>query len=119
MAYDWANRDRGKSTILKQMKLIHEGGYSPDERESFKEIVYSNTVQSMRVILEAMEQMEIPLDEPRNEYHVQTVFLQPSQIEGSSLPPEVGVAIKSLWSDRGVQDCFRRSREFQLNDSAK
>src|SRR5579859_3403962 len=114
-----ANRRRGKSTILKQMKLIHEGGYSPDERESFKEIVYSNTVQSMRVILEAMEQMEIPLDEPRNEYHVQTVFLQPSQIEGSSLPPEVGVAIKSLWSDRGVQDCFRRSREFQLNDSAK
>jgi guanine nucleotide-binding protein subunit alpha len=111
--------ESGKSTILKQMKLIHEGGYSPDERESFKEIVYSNTVQSMRVILEAMEQMEIPLDEPRNEYHVQTVFLQPSQIEGSSLPPEVGVAIKSLWSDRGVQDCFRRSREFQLNDSAK
>jgi guanine nucleotide-binding protein G(i) subunit alpha len=110
---------RGKSTILKQMKLIHEGGYSPDERESFKEIVYSNTVQSMRVILEAMEQMEIPLDEPRNEYHVQTVFLQPSQIEGNSLPPEVGVAIKSLWSDRGVQECFRRSREYQLNDSAK
>jgi guanine nucleotide-binding protein G(i) subunit alpha len=104
---------------LKQMKLIHEGGYSPDERESFKEIVYSNTVQSMRVILEAMEQMEIPLDEPRNEYHVQTVFLQPNQIEGSSLPPEVGVAVKSLWSDRGVQECFRRSREYQLNDSAK
>ena len=115
----WLTWCRGKSTILKQMKLIHEGGYSPDERESFKEIVYSNTVQSMRVILEAMEQMEIPLDEPRNEYHVQTVFLQPSQIEGSSLPPEVGVAIKSLWSDRGVQECFRRSREFQLNDSAK
>jgi hypothetical protein len=35
------------------MKLIHEGGYSRDERESFKEIIFSNTVQSMRVILEA------------------------------------------------------------------
>lgn len=43
------------------MKLIHEGGYSRDERESFKEIIFSNTVQSMRVILEAMESLELPL----------------------------------------------------------
>ena len=111
--------ESGKSTILKQMKLIHEGGYSRDERESFKEIIFSNTVQSMRVILEAMESLELPLDDQRAEYHVQTVFMQPAQIEGDSLPPDVGNAIAVLWKDVGVQDCFRRSREYQLNDSAK
>ncbi|TKA51663.1 Guanine nucleotide-binding protein subunit alpha, partial [Friedmanniomyces simplex] len=57
--------ESGKSTILKQMKLIHEGGYSRDERESFREIIFSNTVQSMRVILEAMESLELPLDDQR------------------------------------------------------
>lgn len=111
--------ESGKSTILKQMKLIHEGGYSRDERESFKEIIYSNTVQSMRVILEAMESLELPLDDQRAEYHVQTIFMQPPQIEGESLPPDVGAAIKSLWADAGVQECFKRSREYQLNDSAR
>ncbi|OAL17721.1 hypothetical protein AYO22_11377 [Fonsecaea multimorphosa] len=111
--------ESGKSTILKQMKLIHEGGYSRDERESFKEIIYSNTVQSMRVILEAMESLELPLDDQRAEYHVQTIFMQPPQIEGDSLPPEVGAAIKALWQDAGVQECFKRSREYQLNDSAR
>ncbi|KAI4174964.1 MAG: hypothetical protein LQ343_001991 [Gyalolechia ehrenbergii] len=111
--------ESGKSTILKQMKLIHEGSYSRDERESFKEIIYSNTVQSMRVILEAMESLEIPLHDQRTEYHVQTIFMQPAQIEGESLPPEVGSAIDALWKDGGVQQCFRRSREYQLNDSAK
>jgi guanine nucleotide-binding protein G(i) subunit alpha len=111
--------ESGKSTILKQMKLIHEGGYSRDERESFKEIIFSNTVQSMRVILEAMESLELPLDDNRGEYHVQTIFMQPTQIEGDSLPPEVGNAIRSLWQDRGVQQCFSRSREYQLNDSAR
>ena len=85
--------ESGKSTILKQMKLIHEGGYSRDERESFKEIIFSNTVQSMRVILEAMESLELPLDDQRAEYHVQTIFMQPQQIEGDNLPPEVGNAI--------------------------
>jgi len=111
--------ESGKSTILKQMKLIHEGSYSPEERESFKEIIYSNTVQSMRVILEAMESLELPLDDQRTEYHVQTVFMQPAQIEGESLPPEVGSAIDALWKDAGVQECFKRSREYQLNDSAR
>ncbi|KAI5206154.1 G-protein alpha subunit [Aureobasidium subglaciale] len=111
--------ESGKSTILKQMKLIHEGGYSRDERESFKEIIFSNTVQSMRVILEAMESLELPLDDARAEYHVQTIFMQPAQIEGDNLPPEVGNAISVLWKDPGVQACFQRSREYQLNDSAK
>ena len=101
------------------MKLIHEGSYSRDEKDSFKEIIFSNTVQSMRVILEAMESLELPLDDQRSEYHVQTIFMQPPQIEGDSLPPEVGNAIDALWKDAGVQECFKRSREYQLNDSAK
>lgn len=101
------------------MKLIHEGGYTRDERESFKEIIYSNIVQSMRVILEAMESLELPLDDSKMEYHVQTVFMQPQQIEGDNLQPEVGNAIAALWRDSGVQVCFSRSREYQLNDSAK
>ena len=101
------------------MKLIHEGGYTRDECESFKEIIYSNTVQSMRVILEAMESLELPLDTQENEFHVQTIFMQPTQIEGDSMAPEVGKAIASLWQDAGVQQCFQRSREYQLNDSAK
>lgn len=111
--------ESGKSTILKQMKLIHEGSYSRDERESFKEIIYSNTVQSMRVILEAMESLELPLDDQRTEYHVQTIFMQPAQIEGDSLQADVGSAIDALWKDAGVQECFKRSREYQLNDSAR
>jgi len=111
--------ESGKSTILKQMKLIHEGSYSRDERDSFKEIIFSNTVQSMRVILEAMESLELPLANGASEYHVQTIFMQPTQIEGDSLPSDVGKAIEALWSDAGVQQCFQRSREYQLNDSAK
>lgn len=31
---------------------------------------------------------------------------------------EIGQLMKRLWNDRGVQKCFTRSREYQLNDSA-
>jgi len=42
--------ESGKSTVLKQMKLIHHGGYNDSERDSYKEIIFSNTIQSMRSV---------------------------------------------------------------------
>ena len=32
---------------------------------------------------------------------------------------EVFNALKSLWSDKGIQECYERRSEYQLNDSAK
>lgn len=32
---------------------------------------------------------------------------------------ELLIAMKRLWADSGVQNCFNRSNEYQLNDSAK
>lgn len=28
-------------------------------------------------------------------------------------------ALKSLWSDPGIQECYNRKREYQISDSAK
>jgi guanine nucleotide-binding protein G(i) subunit alpha len=42
--------ESGKSTILKQMKLIHEGGYSRDERESFREVRILYHTAAMRLV---------------------------------------------------------------------
>ncbi|KAM0748484.1 guanine nucleotide binding protein, alpha subunit [Meredithblackwellia eburnea MCA 4105] len=110
--------ESGKSTILKQMKLIHEGSYTDKERESYKEIIYSNTIQSMRVILDAMEMMGIPLSSPTLEPYSEEIMSQPHQIEADYLSPEVTLAVQELWKDKGVRECFARSREYQLNDSA-
>ncbi|SGZ27041.1 BQ5605_C025g10035 [Microbotryum silenes-dioicae] len=111
--------ESGKSTILKQMKLIHQGTYSDKERESYKEIIYSNTVQSMHVILDAMDAMGIPLSSSSSARYSEVIMTQPHQIEADYLDTAVTEAIMELWKDAGVQECFGRSREYQLNDSAQ
>lgn len=35
-----------------------------------------------------------------------------------TLPDHVGKAMQILWNDQGIQACFLRAREYQLNDSA-
>lgn len=38
--------------------------------------------------------------------------------EQGMLPEDLSGVIRRLWADHGVQACFGRSREYQLNDSA-
>lgn len=101
------------------MKLIHDAGYSQEEKEAYKEIIFSNTVQSMRVILEAMQNMAIAIKTPDNERQKQIIMEVPAQIEEDVFPPDISNAVKALWKDEGVLAAFERSREYQLNDSAR
>lgn len=38
--------------------------------------------------------------------------------EQGMLPEDLSNVIQRLWADGGVQSCFTRAREYQLNDSA-
>jgi guanine nucleotide-binding protein subunit alpha len=109
--------ESGKSTVLKQMKLIHHGGYNDQERDSYKEIIFSNTIQSMRAILEALPQLDLSLT-PSNDARRNIVLSQPGQIESDTLPRDVSDALRTLWRDPAIKEAVRRSREFQLNASA-
>ncbi|KAF4523313.1 hypothetical protein B566_EDAN011792, partial [Ephemera danica] len=85
------------------MKIIHETGYSKEECEQYRPVVYSNTIQSLMAIIRAMGQLRIDFADPTEE---------------GELTPELAMLMKRLWLDDGVQICFSRSREYQLNDSA-
>ena len=100
------------------MKLIYDGGFTQEEREAYREIIYNNAIQSIYVLLEAMETLGIPLANPENQIHFDLIMSQHQQMEHFSVSSEVTRAIKYLWEDSGVRETHRRSNEFQLNDSA-
>ncbi|XP_045435517.1 guanine nucleotide-binding protein G(t) subunit alpha-1 isoform X1 [Pipistrellus kuhlii] len=51
--------ESGKSTIVKQMKIIHQDGYSLEECLEFIAIIYGNTLQSILAIVRAMTTLNI------------------------------------------------------------
>lgn len=59
--------ESGKSTILKQMKLIHASGFSKSDRDDYRGIIFSNLLTSLKVILEAMEGYDIKFENKDNE----------------------------------------------------
>jgi hypothetical protein len=46
------------------------------------------------------------------------LFVLAGSAEEGVMTSELAGVIKRLWRDGGVQACFSRSREYQLNDSA-
>ncbi|XP_037759913.1 guanine nucleotide-binding protein G(i) subunit alpha-2 isoform X2 [Chelonia mydas] len=111
--------ESGKSTIVKQMKIIHEDGYSEEECRQYKAVVYSNTIQSIMAIIKAMGNLQIDFgDLARADDARQLFALSCTAEEQGIMPEDLANVIRRLWADNGVQACFNRSREYQLNDSA-
>lgn len=59
--------ESGKSTVLKQMKLIYAQGFSKTEKLEWKPVVFNNIIQSFRLIFDAMNDLGLKLDSEDNE----------------------------------------------------
>ncbi|XP_075267005.1 guanine nucleotide-binding protein subunit alpha-14 isoform X1 [Opisthocomus hoazin] len=154
--------ESGKSTFIKQMRIIHGSGYTEEDRKGFTKVVYQNIFTAMQAMVRAMDTLKIPYTSKENEIirsmiiqifqyrpknslpRIQTrsvcrlkeeVMKKPHFIceedESAQMIKEVEVdkvtvlerkqieAIKKLWEDPGIQECYDRRREYQLSDSAK
>jgi guanine nucleotide-binding protein subunit alpha len=49
------------------MKLIYSQGFSKNEKLEWKPVIFSNIVQSFKVIAEAMNEHDLQFDNPDNE----------------------------------------------------
>uniref|UniRef100_A0A8I3WR74 G protein subunit alpha o1 n=1 Tax=Callithrix jacchus TaxID=9483 RepID=A0A8I3WR74_CALJA len=112
--------ESGKSTIVKQMKIIHEDGFSGEDVKQYKPVVYSNTIQSLAAIVRAMDTLGIEYGDKERKADAKMVCDVVSRMEDTEpFSAELLSAMMRLWGDSGIQECFNRSREYQLNDSAK
>ncbi|KAM9820120.1 guanine nucleotide-binding protein G(q) subunit alpha-like [Neosynchiropus ocellatus] len=110
--------ESGKSTFIKQMRIIHGRGYSDEDKRGFRRLVYQNIFTAMQVMIQAMNILEIPYQHELNKTNASTVGEVDVEQITTLTNPYVD-AIKSLWADPGIQECYNRKREYQLSDSAK
>eukprot|EP00794_Sanderia_malayensis_P008985 gene8985-9945_t len=111
--------ESGKSTFLKQMRIIHGRDYAPEDLHEFKPIIYSNILKGMKVLADARRKLKIPWGDPSNHVFGELILdFQSSVIDTRTFLDYVD-CVKHLWEDGGIQDAYRRRNEFQLGDSTK
>ena len=93
--------ESGKSTIIKQMKIIHQNGYTTQEKLNFKFIIFLNIYHSLRCLLQATSKMEEGLAVDNK--HLLDKFLldvdQMISLDNIVFTPELGILIQTIWND--------------------
>ncbi|AGO11918.1 AaceriADR153Cp [[Ashbya] aceris (nom. inval.)] len=54
--------ESGKSTVLKQLKLLHHGGFTHEERLQYSQVIWADAIQSMKILIIQARKMGITLD---------------------------------------------------------
>ncbi|XP_077997036.1 guanine nucleotide-binding protein G(q) subunit alpha [Glandiceps talaboti] len=113
--------ESGKSTFIKQMRIIHGAGYTEEDRKTFTKLVYQNIFMAMNSMIRAMDTLKIQYKNQNSiELQEHSNLLRGVDHETvTTLESHYVEAIKNLWNDPGIQECYDRRREYQLTDSAK
>ncbi|EIN03535.1 G-protein alpha subunit [Punctularia strigosozonata HHB-11173 SS5] len=125
--------ESGKTTIVKQMKIIHKEGFDRDELIAFKPIIYRNLVDSAQAIVFEMRKLGVDCVLPHNrpnadkiaDFPVASLPVPSSAMPAPNpaaasyvLPEGLAEAIHQLWQDPIIAKIMDRGSEFYLMDSA-
>ena len=58
--------ESGKSTFIKQMRIIHGAGYSDEDKRGFIKLVYQNIFMAMQSMIRAMDMLNISYGDSAN-----------------------------------------------------
>jgi len=109
--------DSGKSTILKQMRLIHHVPFTPHEVESFRQIIWNNVTHGVRIVLDSMEDMDLKVSAKNSVLHVGLIENAGDVGDGEAYPQHFYESLKALWNDKGIQRAWGRRNEAALPEN--
>jgi len=117
--------ESGKSTILKQMKIIHgsqdseKAGLTDADRQAQVEPIKNNVLDSIESLITAAEEFDYPLKDPEAEAAKTRVMSVLNNLDRAvNYTPAIGKDVALLWANSAIQQCVQRKNEFQFLDSA-
>ncbi|CAK5261941.1 unnamed protein product [Mycena citricolor] len=112
--------ESGKSTIVKQMKIIHQDGFSRDELLAFRPTIHKNVLDSVQAVILAMRKMGVDPTHYGNRVLADKIIDAVSVTETPDfLTPEIADAISQVWQDPVIMKILdEHHSEFYLMDSA-
>lgn len=108
--------ESGKSTFLKQMRIIHGEEYSQKDLMEFKTLIYGNVVKNMRVLITARDSFGIKWANPDYEDYAQELLSinTKSTVFDYATFMDYSGKIVDLWTDRAIQETYDKRNLYQL-----
>ncbi|AET41035.1 guanine nucleotide-binding protein subunit alpha Ecym_7187 [Eremothecium cymbalariae DBVPG len=115
--------ESGKSTVLKQLKILHQNGFSQEELLDYKPFIFDNIVDTGRDLINARAQFKVPLEEGcgLTQENLDRIlnYSRPAGPIGS-FPRDLAVILSKLWELPSTKQLLNgeHSSAFYLMDNA-
>lgn len=109
--------ESGKSTILKQMRIIYSEGFHLDERKEIRQVIFSNMIVAFKIIAEEMRELGQDYQNSDSEEHEKVIAAAEDLGPEDQFPQKCLPSMKALWNDPSVQQTIKRGNEFALHDN--
>lgn len=106
--------ESGKSTIFKQMTILHTAGYSKEDKMQLVSTVHQNCLQNAHNLIRACQRFGYSNPELAElSEKIENVD------EHDPLTEEIGTMLSQLWHNEEIQKAYHRRSEYQLADSTE
>jgi len=109
--------ESGKSTLFKQMVTIYGNGWPLDERKSYTQVIFTNTITCMKFLCEATTTLQ-DFGQVECKESLRYVIDQLQDDDNARIDLENVTHFKQLWADPAIQRAYEGRSKFQLPDSA-
>jgi GTPase SAR1 family protein len=104
--------ESGKSTIFKQMQILHGKGFKGSTALAYVEVIYRNLFKNMMTLIRGAEKLGIGI----NARAERDRFLQLDR-RNPTLGADDVALFKALWADDGIQKTYAQRSVLQVADS--
>lgn len=109
--------ESGKSTVVKQLKVLHKVQMDEQELQNYRVTIHNNTVTSMQTFLEAADKFNFTFDK-EDEKEIANKVRNLVFEENKLMSMEMAENISKLWKTEPIQKAFEKRAEFWNLDAA-
>lgn len=109
--------ESGKTTIIKQMKILHINGFSLEERNEKKQDIRSNILEGIVTLTQQLDALGVPLGLQENQ--AAKDYILAINPEDFTYTQEFYTHTQQLWRDPGIQKVYSLQHKFQLIDCSR
>eukprot|EP01114_Cavostelium_apophysatum_P002008 TRINITY_DN1175_c0_g1_i1.p1 TRINITY_DN1175_c0_g1~~TRINITY_DN1175_c0_g1_i1.p1 ORF type:complete len:367 (+),score=130.25 TRINITY_DN1175_c0_g1_i1:251-1351(+) len=109
--------ESGKSTVVKQLKVLHKVEMDEQEKQNYRVTIHNNTVTSMQTFVEAAEKFGYDWnteEEKELAMQLKSVVFE----ENKMMSMEMAEAVSKLWKAEAIQKAYGKRAEFWNLDAA-
>lgn len=108
--------ESGKSTIVKQLKLIHKKSIAEEEKIQVAQSLHMNVIDCMKSLISACEKFDLTIDPTWAETIAEIQNFADAANE-MMINPKLAQDITNLFKSEAIQAAYARRNEFWLLDS--